>query len=159
MASRRILIIAVACILLLALGLALDWKGFTGNLIAGAIEVIVTVTIIDWLLQRQRRRQWQKVRTQIVGALTQHIDNIVDEYQTTFYGPELDLIGLNATAGPYGVPNPNTAKALETAIARLEEAPRPEDSKERAERLYTTIKWDINQILMTLLPGQVQNFL
>ena len=152
MTIRKIFIVALTCLFLFAIGVAMDCRGFIGNLIAGAIEVIVTVTVIAWLLQRQRRAQWQRVRTQIVSALTQHVDNIKDEYQTSFYGPGLNLMGLGMEEGPYGVPNPQTAKVLRSMIRKMEEAPRPEDSVEKAKALHSEIKWDIEQILSVLMP-------
>lgn len=152
MTIRKILVITLACLFLLVIGLVIDWEGFIGNLMAGAIEVIITVTVIDWLLQRQRRARWQKVRTQIVNALTQHIDNLKDEYQTRFYGPELNLLSIGMKAGPYGVPNTQTAEVLRSMVEQMEKAPPPEDPAEKVKELHSAIKWDIEQILSILLP-------
>jgi hypothetical protein len=152
MTARKILAITLTCLLLVAIGVVTDGKGFVGNLIAGAIEVIITVSVIEWLLQRQRRARWQKVRTQIVSALTEHIDNIKDEYQASFYGPDLDLLSLGIKAGPYGVPNSDTAKVLRAMVKAMEKAPAPEESTEAANKLHSAIKWDIEQVLSVLMP-------
>ena len=135
MTIRKVLFVTLACLFLLVIGSVLDWEGFIGNLVAGAIEVIITVTVIDWLLERRRKTRWQKVRTQIVQALTQHIDNVKDEYQIRFYGPELDLLSIGMKAGLYGVPNPQTAKALRSMVEQMEKAPPPENSAEKAKEL------------------------
>jgi hypothetical protein len=155
MTVRKLVVIIFLVIgmgILLVVGLGIDREGFIGNLIAGTIEIIITVTVIDWLLQRQRKARWQKVRTQIVGALTQHIDNIIDEYQTRFYSPELDLLSIGMKAGPYGVPNAQTAKALRSMVEKMEKAPPPKDPTEKARELHSAIKWDIEQILSILMP-------
>jgi hypothetical protein len=150
--TRTVVIVTIACLFFFVIGMVLDWEGFVGNLAVGAIEVILTVTIIDWLLKRQRREQWRKVRTQIVSALAQHIDNMGDEYQASFHGPGLNLMDFGMEKGPYGVPNPQTAKALQSMIRNMEEALRPDDSREQAEKLHSAIEWDTEQILNTLLP-------
>jgi len=149
---RKILFITLACLFFATIGLVFDREGFIGNLAAGVIEIVITVTVIDWLLQRQRRARWQKVRTQIVSALTQHMDNIADEYQTGFYGPGLDLLSIGMKAGPYGVPNPQTAQALRSMVERIRKAPPPENSAEKAKELHSRINWDIEQILSVLTP-------
>lgn len=153
MNALKVVVITTVCSVLLVIGMILDFKGFIGNLLAGAIEVLVTVTVIDWLLQRQRRKQWEKVRVQIISALTQHIGNIASEYMTHFYGPGLQLLNFAEEIGAgYHKADPRTAAALRSMIRNLEEAPEPDESREQAEKLHSVIKWDIAQIRDTLLP-------
>jgi hypothetical protein len=152
MAVRRIVIVTIVCLCLLVLGLVIDREGFIGNLAAGAIEVVVTVAVIDWLLLKQRRARWQKVRVQIISALTQHIDNLKDEYQIRFQTPELNLLRVGMSAGPYGVPNSQTAEVLRSMAVQMENAPPSESSVEEARELHSAIKWDIEQILSVLMP-------
>lgn len=153
MNALKVVGIVAGCLLLLVIGVFLDDKGFIGNLLAGAIEVLVTVTVIAWLLQRQRRKQWSKVRVQIISALTQHIGNIASEYMTHFYGPGLHLLNFAEDIGAgYHKADPRTVAALQAMIRNMEEAPRPDESSEQAEKLHSVIKWDITQIRDTLLP-------
>jgi hypothetical protein len=153
MTIRRAIVIAVVCLVFLATGIVVDWKGFIGNVAAGAIEIVVTVTIIDWLLRQQRRKRWQRVRSQIISALTQHIGNIVTEYMINFHGPELRLLDFSAEIGEgYLVPKPQTANALRSMVENMEQAPVPEDSRALAEQLHSAIQWDITQIRSSLLP-------
>jgi hypothetical protein len=153
MNTRRIIVIAIVCLPLFLMGMLLDWKGFIQNLSAGAIEIIITVTIIDWLLQQQRRKRWQRVRAQIVAALTQHIGNMASEYATNFYGRELRLLDFVEDIGAgYFVAKPQTAKAIQLMVKNMEEAPRPDDYREQAENLHSVIQWDVTQIRDSLLP-------
>jgi uncharacterized BrkB/YihY/UPF0761 family membrane protein len=69
---------------LTVVGLKLDSKSLIVNLLNSAIVVILTVTIIDWLPDRQRRNQWAKVRSQIIDALTWHLGNVASEYMINF---------------------------------------------------------------------------
>lgn len=62
MNMRRVILAVTACLFFFLIGMLLDWKGFIGNVSVGVIEITITVTIIDWLLQQQRRKRWQRVR-------------------------------------------------------------------------------------------------
>ena len=143
---RNVVIATLACLPCFVIGMSLDWKGFIGNVSAGAIEIIIAVTIIDWLLQQQRRRRWHRVRAQIVIALTQHIGNMASEYMTNFYGPGLHLLDFaNDIGAGYWVAKPQTAKAIRSMVRNLEKAPRPSNHPELAEKLHSVIQWDITQ--------------
>jgi len=149
----KLVVILAVCLILLVIGIYLDSAGFLGNLIAGAIDVLITVTIIAWLLQRQRRKQWKRVRSQIISAITQHIGNMASEYMTHFYGPGFDLLAFTEDVGAgYEKASPRTATALRKMVEMLEGAKRPDDSREKAEELHSAIKWDIAQIRNSLLP-------
>jgi hypothetical protein len=151
--TRRLAAITVVCLVLFLTGMFLDWKGFIGNASAGAIEVIITVTVIDWLLQRQRRKRWQGVRAQILVALTQHIGNMASEYMSNIYGPGLHLLDFteDIRAG-YWEAKPQTVKAIQSMVKNMEEAPRPDDHTEQAESLHSVIQWDVTQVRDSLLP-------
>jgi hypothetical protein len=153
MSFWKIVIILAVCLLLVVTGIYLDGASFIGNLIAGAFDVLITVTIIAWLLQRQRKKQWRKVRSQIVEAITQHISNIASEYMTHFYGPGFDLLSFAEDIGAgYEKASPRTATALQKMADMLQKAERPDDAREKAEELHSVIKWDIAQIRDSLLP-------
>lgn len=150
---RRVIVAAIACLIFFLTGMLLDWQGFIGNVSAGAIEVIVTVTVIDWLLQQQRRKRWQRVRAQIVAALTQHIGNMASEYMSNIYGPGLHLLDFAEDIGAgYWVAKPQTVKAIQSMVKNMEEAPRPDDHPEQAKNLHSVIQWDVTQIRDSLLP-------
>ena len=153
MNMRRVILVVVVCLFFFLIGMLLDWKGFIGNASAGAIEIIITVTIIDWLLQQQRRKRWQRVRAQIIAALTQHIGNIASEYMTGFDGPGLHLLDYAEDIGAgYWVAEPRTLKAIRSMIENMKEAPRPDNHPKQAEKVHSTIQWDITQIRDSLLP-------
>jgi hypothetical protein len=135
------------------MGMILDSKSFTVNLLNSAIDVVLTVTIIDWLLDRQRRRQWNKVRSQIITALTWHIGNIASEYMINFHGSDFDLIAYTEDVGAgYEKPVPRTAKALMSMVEMMEKHSQPDDARSLTEKVYTIIKWDLAQIRDSLIP-------
>ena len=135
------------------MGLILDSKTFTVNLLNSAIDVILTVTVIDWLLERQRRKQWDKVRSQIITALTWHLGNIASEYMVTFRGPGFDLIAFTEDVGAgYEKPLPQTAKAMASMVEMMKNHPHPNDARSLAEKVYSIIKWDLIQIRDSLMP-------
>ena len=146
-------VLIITCLALAIIGLILDSKSFTVNLLNSAIDVILTVTVIDWLLDRQRSKQWDKVRSQIITALTWHIGNIASEYMTTFHGRDFDLIAFVEDVGVgYEKPQPRTAKALISMVKMMENHSQPDDARELAEKVYSIIKWDMAQIRESLLP-------
>jgi hypothetical protein len=150
---RRVVMVAVACLIISLIGILLDWEGFIGNMLAGAIEVAVTVTIIDWLLQQQRRKRWHTVRAQILAALTQHIGNIASEYMSNIYGSGLHLLDFAEDIGAgYWVAKAQTVEAIRSIADNMEQAPRPGDHPEQARKLHSKIQWDIAQIRHSLLP-------
>ncbi len=149
----EICFLAICCIVLLLIGVALDYRGFIGNLAAGAFYLVITITLIDWLLERQRSRQWSKVRAQIVSALTSHLANIASEYMVTFRGPKHDLIAFTEAVGAgHEKAIERTAKAMHSMVGMMETSPKPLDGQDQAENAYSAIKWDLTQILESLLP-------
>ena len=157
--TRNIKISAIIlCPLFFIIGIYLDWQGFIGNLAAGGIEILITITVIDRLLERERRERWEKAREQIFSALTQHIYNLMCEYQIHFHSPKLELTGCTSRESAKGLYTAHraTADALKCIVKNMEEAPRPSNSREQAERTYKAIQWDINQILMSLLPRIIE---
>ncbi len=89
---KTVAVVAVVCLVLVAAGLVIDAKGFAINMIASAIGIIVTVTLVDWLLERKRRRRWTKAREQIITALLWHLGNIACESMTHFHNQQFDFI-------------------------------------------------------------------
>ena len=146
--------IVLVIVVLFLTGFLLDFKGFLVNLIASAITVILTVTVINWFLIRQRRNQWKRVRSQIITALLNHIGNMTSEYSINIQLPrEYDLIAyVEQTGKGYDTPTAETAWALKEMAKKMRTAPIPHDSKEQAEKVHKLIKWDIEQIRSVLLP-------
>ncbi len=141
-------------VLLFILGILLDYKGFLVNLIASAIVVIISITVIDQILIRRRRNQWKRVRAQIISALLGHIGNMASEFAISIRLPrKYDLLAyVDETGEGYSSPEPKTAQALHKMAERMKTAPVPDDAREQAEQLYKLIKWDIEQIRSVLLP-------
>lgn len=149
------IIFALSLTLLLFAGFILDSKGFLVNLIASAISITLTVTLINWLMVRQRRSQWKSVRSQIITALLSHIGNMTSEYAT---GIEIrknkyDLIAFVTDTGKgYSTPKQETASALKKMAEIMKETPKMDNAREQAERLHKVIEWDVGQICNVLLP-------
>lgn len=62
MTKRRAALILVAAISLAGVGFWVDGNGFLGNVLAAGLEILLTVTIIDWLIRRGMRRRWSHAR-------------------------------------------------------------------------------------------------
>lgn len=143
----------VLCLILAGIGLHIDSKNFTINILNSAISIILTVAVIDWLLERQRRQQWAKVRSQIFSALTWHIGNIAHEYMIVFRSSGFDLMTYTEDIGTgYEKPSSRTANALFSMVEMMENHPNPNDANILGKRAYSTIKWDLEQIRDSLLP-------
>ena len=72
---------------------------------------------------------------------------------TNFYGPGLHLLDYAEDIGVgYWVAEPRTVKAIQSMVENMEEAPRPDNHPELAEKLHSVIQWDITQIRDSLLP-------
>jgi hypothetical protein len=97
-------------------GLLLDPLPFIGNLLAEtagvAASILVGLTLIERLMQRQRTRQWERVSHQTVRAILAHIMDIGLEYymllpvsirkeeqEFMYYYYELDLPSEKAAEG------------------------------------------------------------
>ena len=90
MTIRRLLLIIFTFLSLLIFGLALDLTGFLGNLIAGAIEVLLTVTILNWLIQIRQGRRWARTRGQLMSAISYHLATIAHEFMASLEGDAIE---------------------------------------------------------------------
>jgi hypothetical protein len=85
---RRIATAVLVSIVAVAIvpGLLLNPQAFIENLLAetagAAASILVGLTLVERLMQRQRARQWERVRFQTVRAILAHIMDIGLEYYT-----------------------------------------------------------------------------
>jgi hypothetical protein len=143
-----------AIVILIIAGALLDWKGFLVNLIASAIVVIISITVINQIVMQRRRNQWKRVRSQIISAILNHFGNIIGEYETNVHlDKDYYLMGyVEETGIGYDEPENKTAIALQRMAEKMRTLPKPENSREQSEQLHEIIKWDIEQIRSVLLP-------
>ena len=141
-------------LLFILVGLLIDTKGFIVNLLAGAIEIISTVTIINWLLLRQKRKEWELVRSSIIKALNNHLLNIASEFMMNFHATKnYELMAYVADVGKgYTSPCKEAVDGLDGIVATMKKNPKPNDAQEQAETVHKIIKWDIDQIRSAIIP-------
>ena len=94
MTPTKILVIILISLALLALGLLLDLRGFLRNLIAGAIEILLTVTILSWLIQTRQRRRWARARAQFTSAISYHLATIAHEFYGKLEGDVMEELPM-----------------------------------------------------------------
>jgi hypothetical protein len=121
------------------------------------IEIALTAAIIDWLFERQRRRDWQKVRLQVTSGLSFHVANIATHFLAKLYGPGLDLLRhADDISGGFNTPATRTSTALEAMVSELmnvsRDIPWLDTLMEQTEDLYQAIQWDMAEIRNVLLP-------
>ena len=141
-------------LLFILVGLLIDTKGFIVNLLAGAIEIISTVTIINWLLLRQKRKEWVLVRLSIIKALNNHLLNIASEFMMNFHATKnYELMAYVTDVGKgYESPCKETVDGLDGIVAAMKKNPKPNDAQEQAEMVHKIIKWDVDQIRSAIIP-------
>jgi len=90
MTRSTLALIASAAVGVMAIGFLVDGRGFVGNLVAAALEILLTVTNVAWLIERDNRRRWARARGHILLAVTHHMARIAQEFMAHLEGDEVE---------------------------------------------------------------------
>lgn len=157
MTKRRAALILVAAISLVGVGFWADGEGFLGNVLAAGLEILLTVTIIDWLIRRGVRRRWSHARGHILLSITHHMARVAHEFMAHLEGDEAeelmtrhDLDG--AIAEGYDYPVREADLAIGAMAELMIETGHELLSREGAEGLHESIRWDLLQVRGSLMP-------
>jgi hypothetical protein len=81
--KRWYLVLAVGTVLLLGVGVLIDYRSFVGNMlseVAGILlSAILAVLIFERIANRERQRRWEGVRSQLCDALSSQLADIAFE--------------------------------------------------------------------------------
>lgn len=151
-------VVAAIC---LAIGLRLDTKSMSVNLLAGlvciALGIPVAIWIVDLYLKHIARRRWSRVDTLTHRAIAAHLCDSAVEI----------LIGMDVVSDHRPMmpilegrdrPAAQTIEGLGALTNLLRAVPNPEnnDLSDAAIGCYKASKWDLDQLCDSLLPRVIE---
>jgi len=160
MTRNKLALIAAAAVGLMAIGFLMDGRGFVGNLIAAALEILLTVTIVAWLIERGNRRRWAGARGHILLSVTHHMARIAHEFMVHLEGDEVEeLMARQDLDGDIAEGYDYPLEEAERAIAGIANLMRNTGhelmSRQAAENLHESIRGDLAQVRGSLAPMTV----
>lgn len=157
MTRGRLALIIAGAVALIVFGFLLDGRGFGGNLVAAALEILLTVTIIAWLIERSSRRRWGRARGNILLAVTYQMAKLAHEFMAHLEGEEVEaLMTRQDLDGSIAEGYDHPAKEAEDAITSMAELMKTTGhelmSRQGAKSLYEGIRGDLAQVRGSLTP-------
>ncbi|MCX7785144.1 MAG: hypothetical protein N2201_02805 [candidate division WOR-3 bacterium] len=158
--SLFILVLIVLALVFIIIGFSLNVKDYAINILAEMaglfIGVIVAVLLVDRLTENQRKRRWARVRELTHRTISHHLSNIILElfnHLPLSRCPEILAILENRDQ-----PNLKVIDALNNITEQIKNL--LQDNKILMQPVidyYNTIKWDVNQIRLDLIPRVMQS--
>jgi hypothetical protein len=117
MSRTAFLLLIAAAVACATAGLLLDPLPFIGNLLGEsfgiAISVVVAVTLVERILQLQRVKSWNRVRSQVSKSIFSHLRDIAFAYYNAL-NPHIEeeIPGLMSNFITAGEPNASSALSI-----------------------------------------------
>jgi hypothetical protein len=148
---RWVLWLAVAAsVVAVVVGLFLDPRGFTVNLLASVVAIIagvgVAVRLIDPIIRARRRREWLKVADATLAAIRTHVIEVVVQFWVGFGGPGGNMLE-NMLKGR-DVLSRRALVGMDELMIFL----RGINPETETDSVYDDVKWDLGQIRDVLIP-------
>jgi hypothetical protein len=132
-----------------------DPEAFLGNTLAEAtglfVGILVTLLIVDKYLERQREKQWLRVREVTYEAIVTHLRDLLSN--VVFYlSEDVDLLIPLARDGEQ---SSKVIAVIEVLKSQLEFF--GGDKPTFSEAFYDAVKWDLDHIRDVLTPRVIQS--
>ena len=153
----------VIVVVVSAIGLTFNARGFLENLLSEAagifVSIIVALLIVDKYTEHQKEQQWARVRNLTYQALAAHLCDLTTE--AFIYFPVSDHRPMTPIIEGRDHPNPATAPAIGDLLSQLRKLPSAVSAEKSTSDLsvefYDVTKWDLDQIRDVLTPRVVQS--
>jgi hypothetical protein len=158
--NRSLLKIAAVPIAFLVIGivgiiLSLPSSQLWFGLIFVAINIFVTVFLVDRLIKYRREQQWANVRSITLSAIVAHLCDIASDIYLEFSAAKVDLSSLDRILKGRNTPNAATPDAFEEfadELSNIHKDIRGESPSTIVADFYKKIQWDLDQIQNVLTP-------
>lgn len=160
MNKRSLLKITAAPITFLVIGILGIFLSFPGSqfwfgLIFIALNIFVTVFLVDWLIKYRREQQWDNVRGITLRAISNHLCDVASEVYGEFGVANVDLSSIGRILEGRNTSNAATPEAFEefaNELNKINQDIRGESPSTIVNQFYKKIQWDLDQIQNVLTP-------
>lgn len=133
-------------LILIIVGFIYDTKEYTINILAEItglfLGIIAAILLVDRFTENQRKKRWTRVRILSHRTIANHLSNILLELHNYF--PQLN--------------QPVNEPQLDRLIPQLQQAfLNHQITAESIREYFNSIKWDISQIRLDLMPRVMQS--
>jgi hypothetical protein len=155
-----ILILAALALLLIISGFFYDTRGFVSNILAEItglfLGIVVAILLVDRFTESQRQKRWERVRVLTHNAIAHHLSNIILELHNHFpltnHNKVLTTIENNEASYQFSkLQITNIVEQIRQPIL-MRQIP-----AESIREYFNSIKWDISQIRLDLMPRVIQS--